>query len=61
MGSRGMINPRRFRWAGRAYQVSLHRGDSRWHRWKGVWRAFTLGVKLEQAVTIEEFTENLLE
>jgi len=56
-----MINPRRFRWAGRAYQVSLHRGDSRWHRWKGVWRAFTLGVKLEQAVTIEEFTENLLE
>ena len=55
-----MINPRRFLWAGRAYEVSLYRGDSRYQRWKGVVTAFTHGVKLEQSVTVEEFTRNLI-
>jgi len=55
-----VINPRRFLWAGRAYEVSLYRGDSRYQRWKGVVTAFTHGVKLEQSVTVEEFTRNLI-
>lgn len=61
MGSTGMISPIRFRWAGRAYQVSQHRVDGPVERWRGVLRAFMLAPKLEVATNVKEFAQTLTE
>jgi len=56
-----MISLIRFRWAGRAYQVSRRRVDGPVERWKGVLRAFMLAPKLEVATNVKEFAQTLTE